>query len=116
MSDPTTEWITDDMVEALAVGVCYGGFLSHRPAGGDAVLYWAGVREEARAEYRHAAKELLARTAQGARLMPTYPNPRVIEAYMAKTRLSNATNAKAHYWAMREALPTIFGLFHAEHE
>lgn len=99
------DWITDEMIEPVAIAICYGGFWSHE---GDALLYWDGVREEAKTTYRGAARRLLAGIARSGRIMPVEPTERTIRNYMTTMRLSNRANARAHIRAVYEALPSIY--------
>lgn len=101
------EWITDDLAEPVAIAICYGGFAMHRPPQGP-VAYWEGVADEAKREYRNAARRLLAEVSVSGRFARSEPSEASLAEYMKTMRLSNLTHAKANYRAMYQALPTIF--------
>lgn len=111
MSEPT-DWITDEIIDPLAIAICYGGFhlALHRPAGGDAVAYWAGVAEFAKAEYREIARQLLTSVCHAGRFMSRDCPADALAKYMKTMRLANDTNARKHFTAMYDALPTIWGM------
>jgi hypothetical protein len=107
----TDDWLTDELVEPLAMAICFGGFHDPNDRDDDARRYWAGVVEDARNEYRRTAKALLRLVASGCRVAEAEASDVSLGKYMAAMRLSNKTNARRHFAEMYRALPTIWQRF-----
>lgn len=105
---PSTDWLTDAMVEPLAIAICYGGFATQQMRL-DPVAYWERVHAERKAEYRQVARRLIGLVQVSGRFVPRRPDDDTLGRYMGAMRLSNAANARRHYAALFDALPTIWG-------
>lgn len=106
LKSPANNWLTDAMVEPLAIAICYGGF-SILPSR-DPIAYWEFVHPERKAEYRQAARRMIGFVLDGSRLTPRRPDDGTLDRYMTTMRLTNFGHASRHYAALFDALPTIW--------
>lgn len=102
----TTDWLTDDLVEPVAIAICYGGFRTPQTRG--PAEYWSGISDHAKASYREDARRLLRLAVDGGRIMPRCAAPAVLRRYKDAARLTSDSRALRQYAALHDALPTIW--------
>jgi len=101
-----TDWLTDDLVEPVAIAICYGGFRTPQTRG--PAEYWSGISDHAKASYREDARRLLRLAVDGGRIMPRCAAPAVLRRYKDAARLTSDSRALRQYAALHDALPTIW--------
>ena len=106
----TTDWLSDDLLEPLAIAICYGEFLNPEGKEMPPRDYWASISVEAKADYVASARRLMTAALAGCRIATRDPSNPQLQAYMQKVGITDANRARKQYVAMHQVLPTLWKL------